>query len=119
MAEDIAGATETVISQTTDQAVPAAIENGAIAEIRQTMNRDAGVVRDEAGLNRAIATLSALRHKTAGTAAEDSVALALLIARAAERRHESRGAHFRSDGTAQIEPARHSTSGWEELTGLS
>jgi L-aspartate oxidase len=119
VAEDIAGVTETIVSQTTDQAVPAAIENGAIAVIRQTMNRDAGVVRDEAGLNRAIATLGALRHKTAGTAAEDSVALALLIARAAERRQESRGAHFRSDGAAQTEPARHSTSGWEELTGLS
>jgi L-aspartate oxidase len=119
VAEDIAGVTETAISQTTDQAVPAAIENGAIAVIRQTMNRDAGVVRDEAGLNRAIATLSDLRHKTAGTAAEDSVALALLIACAAERRRESRGAHFRSDGTAQTEPARHSTSRWEELVGLS
>ena len=119
VAEDIAGIAETAVSQTTDQTIPAAIENDAVAEIRQTMNRDAGVVRDEAGLNRAITTLSALRHKTAGTAAEDSVALALLIARAAERRKESRGAHFRSDGTAQTEPARHSTSRWEEFTGQS
>jgi L-aspartate oxidase len=119
VAEDIAGIAETAVTQSTDQALPAAIENGAVATIRQTMNRDAGVVRDEAGLSRAIATLSALRQETAGTAAEDSVALALLIARAAERRRESRGAHFRSDGTAQTEPAQHSTSRWEDLTGLS
>ena len=38
-----------------------------------------------------------------------------LIARAAERRKESRGAHFRSDATPQTEPALHSTSRWDEL----
>jgi L-aspartate oxidase len=116
VAEDISGNPDTAISQTTDQAVPATIENGAIATIRRTMNRDVGVVRDQAGLERAIATLSALQHETTGTAAEDSAALALLIARAAERRKESRGAHFRSDGQPQTEPARHSTSRWEELS---
>ena len=107
VAEDIAGVTGTAVSPTTDQAVPAAIENGAIAAIRQTMNLNVGVVRDQAGLKHAIATLNALRYKTAGTVAEDSVALALLIARAAERRKENRGAHFRSDGEAQVEPTQH------------
>jgi L-aspartate oxidase len=116
VAEDIAGIVETAASQTTDQEIPASAENKAIAAIRQTMNRDVGVVRDRTGLERAIARLSLLRLEATGAAAEDSVALALLIARAAERRKESRGAHFRSDGEPQIEPPAHSESRWDELT---
>jgi len=116
VAEDIAGIAGTAVSQTTDQAIPAAAENRAIAAVRQTMNRDVGVVRDQSGLERAIARLTLLRLEATGAAAEDSVALALLIACAAERRKESRGAHFRSDGLPQIEPPAHSESRWEDLT---
>jgi L-aspartate oxidase len=115
VAEDVAGRDADMSARETDVAVPAAIENGAIATIRATMNRDVGVVRDEAGLTRAIAALSALRRETAGTLAEDSVSLALLIARAAERRKENRGAHFRSDAEPQTKPPAHSISRWEEL----
>jgi L-aspartate oxidase len=116
VAEDITGLNADAPARETDITVPAMVENGAIAEIRAVMNRDVGVVRNQAGLEHAVATLSALRRKTAGTAAEDSVSLALLIARAAERRKESRGAHFRSDALPQTEPPRHSASRWEELT---
>jgi L-aspartate oxidase len=115
VAEDVAGLSAEVAARETDIRVPASVENGAITEIRAIMNRDVGVVRDEAGLTRAIAALGVLRRKTAGTAAEDSVGLALLMARAAERRKESRGAHFRSDAEPQSEPALHSTSHWDEL----
>jgi L-aspartate oxidase len=119
VAEDLAGLRAAPFSQTTDQPVPVMRENGAIGMIRDLMNRDVGVVRNQAGLDHAIAGLGTLLRETAGTTAEDSVALSLLIARAAERRKESRGAHFRSDGKPQTEPAEHSTSRWEELSGLS
>jgi L-aspartate oxidase len=115
VAEGVTGLSADVAAREADIALPALSENGAIAAIRTAMNRDVGVVRDEAGLARAIAALSALRRETAGTVAEDSVSLALLIARAAERRKESRGAHFRSDAAPQTEPALHSSSRWDEL----
>ncbi len=115
VAEDVAGLNAEVPARETDVALPAPPEDGAVAEIRAVMNRDVGVVRDQAGLERAVGTLAALRRKTAGTAAEDAAALALLIARAAERRKESRGAHFRSDAPPRTEPAAHSTSQWDEL----
>jgi L-aspartate oxidase len=82
------------------------------------MDTDVGVVRNQAGLELATTNLSALLRETAGTPAEDPVALSLLIARAALRRKENRGAHFRSDGEPQTEPAEHSASRWEELTSL-
>jgi L-aspartate oxidase len=115
VAEDVVGLSASVSTQESGVDVPTAIENGAIAAIRTTMNRDVGVVRDQAGLKRAVARLDLLRREAVGTPAEDSVALALLIARAAERRKESRGAHFRSDAAPQAEPAVHSTSRWDEL----
>jgi L-aspartate oxidase len=115
VAEDVTGSSAEVAAREAEMTLPAAIENGAIAEIRAVMNRDVGVIRDEAGLRRAIAALNALRRHTAGTISEDSVGLALLIARAAERRKESRGAHFRSDAEPRMEPARHSESRWDEL----
>jgi L-aspartate oxidase len=118
VAEDIAGLGAAAFSQTADQPIPAARENGAIGTIRGLMDADVGVVRDQAGLEQAIAGLTTLLRETAGTTSEDSVTLSLLIARAAERRKENRGAHFRSDGAPQTDPAEHSTSRWDELTGL-
>jgi L-aspartate oxidase len=115
VAKDIAGLSGEASGQETNIPLPAAIENGALATVRQVMNRDVGVVREEAGLTRAISTFAALRGETAGTAAADSVSLALLIARAAERRKENRGAHFRSDAEPQTEPAQHSMSRWDEF----
>jgi len=115
VAEDIAGRAAEAPSQAAEPAVPSPGENGALKAIRAIMNRDVGVVRDHAGLERAIARLSLLRREATGTAEEDSLSLALLIGRAALRRTESRGAHFRSDATPQTDPAQHSTSRWDEL----
>ncbi len=114
-AEDIAGIATASFSQNADLNVPRPAESQTIAPLRQTMDRDVGVVRDQTGLNQAIGKLSALLEETGGTGAEDAVALALLIARAAERREESRGAHFRSDGQPPTDPAVHSTSRWDEI----
>jgi len=69
------------------------------ARLRNAMWQGAGVVRDTRGLRAALETLSGLR-KAAG-AVRSEIAHELLAAaailRAALRRTESRGAHFRSD----------------------
>ena len=117
-AEDVAGLEQGGRNQTDAQ--QPADERGAdsgeiIAAIRAVMDRDVGVVRDRSGLDRATAKLGALRRDAGGTPAEDAASVALLIALAAARRPESRGAHFRSDATAADDPPRHSASRWAEL----
>ncbi len=63
-------------------------------EIGAILDRDIGVVRDEAGLLRAITELPV---PNAGDAAMADVNVASLAARSAMIRRESRGAHFRAD----------------------
>jgi L-aspartate oxidase len=80
-----------------------------IDAIRDFMWRDVGLFRERASLRRAVAALDAAWQEvnsriTAGDAldakdwsAVNLVTVARLIARAAERREESRGAHYRDD----------------------
>ena len=95
--------------------IPTTGDSGVISAIRDLMDADVGVIRNGTGLRRAISTLHDLRKKAAGTASEDVAAVALLIARAAERRRESRGGHFRSDAEPRTEPPVHSHSTWNEI----
>jgi L-aspartate oxidase len=83
-----------------------AIDVGAIGDL---MWRDVGLFRKQASLRRAVATLEEAwqqvdAHLRGGAAldadgwrAANLVTVARLIARAAERREESRGAHYRAD----------------------
>ncbi|MBO9709683.1 MAG: L-aspartate oxidase [Caulobacter sp.] len=66
----------------------------ALAQLRQAMSRDAGVIRDAEGLTRLTAVLDALE---AAHGAAPTLVAAQLIARAALARQESRGGHFRAD----------------------
>lgn len=89
-----------------------AIPIGA-AEIRDTMWRQVGLFRDRAGLDAAVSRLSRAaeaiqqaRREAAGFDPQgwqvaNMVTVAALIAGAARRREESRGAHFRSDYPAR------------------
>ena len=61
------------------------------AQIRSIMSDYVGVIRDRAGLERAVAELSPLAAKS------DMALVGLMIAQSALRREESRGAHSRSD----------------------
>ncbi|HVK41242.1 MAG TPA: L-aspartate oxidase [Phenylobacterium sp.] len=75
----------------------------ALAQLRLAMSRDAGVVRDAAGLERLIIELEAL-EAAHGRAAP--LVAARLIAEAALARTASLGAHFRADGVPDQAPAR-------------
>jgi L-aspartate oxidase len=84
------------------KAVAEVIEK-AIREVREVMWREAGIVRNGPGLRRAIEKLQSLEPclPTEGMRrsweARNMVATALLIARSALAREESRGAHYRTD----------------------
>ena len=80
-------------------ALPAA----ALQQLRRAMSRDAGVVRDAAGLARLLAEIDGLEARH-GRAAP--LVAARLVAAAALARTESRGAHFRGDAGPAQAPAR-------------
>ncbi len=67
----------------------------ALARLRQTMTRHAGLVRSAGSLKKAARTLTALHEKRA--LPETVTAAASLIVAGAYTRTESRGSHFRSD----------------------
>ena len=75
----------------------------AVAELRASMSRDAGVIRDAAGLTRLLAEIDAQQ-------AQHGCAPALVAARltvaAALARRESRGGHFRADHPQSAEAQR-------------
>ncbi len=116
VAEDIAGLSSPAPRADAEHVGVMSGRGDSLDEIRTLMDRDVGVVRDEAGLSRAIARLRSLRAEAQGAIDEDAASTALLIALAAERRKESRGAHFRSDAAPQTMPAVHSTSRWSDLS---
>ncbi|HET7559626.1 MAG TPA: L-aspartate oxidase [Limnochordia bacterium] len=68
-------------------------------EVRNLMWRQVGIVRHATGLNEAIARLETLAEESPATALvlRNMIDTALLIARAALGRQESRGGHYRSD----------------------
>ncbi|MFA4892161.1 MAG: L-aspartate oxidase, partial [Brevundimonas sp.] len=81
------------------------LSDAELQRLRATMSADVGVVRDAAGLTRALAVIEAL-ERVAGPALP--LIAARLIAEAALARRESRGGHFRRDYPATAAQARHS-----------
>ena len=79
------------------------LPNQALQALRHGMSRDAGVVRNEAGLTELLAEIGNLR-RLHGPAPE-LVAANLIVAAALERR-ESRGGHFREDHPDVAAPVR-------------
>ena len=77
----------------------------AMAALRAAMDRDAGVVRDGAGLARLLEVIDRLED---GHGLAPSLAAARLVAACALARRESRGAHTRSDFPQTSTRARRS-----------
>ncbi|WP_272886799.1 L-aspartate oxidase [Phenylobacterium aquaticum] len=75
----------------------------ALQTLRAAMSRDAGVVRDAAGLDRLLGQIDQLEaaHGRAGP-----LVAARLVASAALDRRESRGGHFRTDYPLSLAPQR-------------
>jgi L-aspartate oxidase len=85
------------------------MDHAVVEELRDVMAAYVGVVRDGAGLARALAAIKRLRRQATGAQTQNMLTTALLIASAAFARRESRGAHFRSDfPDLSPEPARRS-----------
>ncbi|MGA8169813.1 MAG: L-aspartate oxidase, partial [Methylocystis sp.] len=72
-------------------------EPAIVEELRDAMADHVGVVRDGAGLSRALAAILRLRQDAQGPHTQNMLTTALLITAAAFARRESRGAQFRSD----------------------
>ena len=74
--------------------------------VKRVMWERAGILRDRESLQRAISEFEQIERSNLGTSSRNFVTLALLVARAALWREESRGGHFRSDFPEQREDFR-------------
>lgn len=72
-------------------------EEELVARLRRTMTDHVGVIRDRDGLLTALATISEMESDGLSGQMANRLVTAKIIAIAALRREESRGAHFRSD----------------------
>ena len=94
-------------------------DSTVLAGIRRLMTDAVGVVRDEPTLNAAIAQLEQLAAQGRGRAA-DAALTGMMIAVAARKRRESRGAQCRSDYPAPLpEPASHTRITLAEARALA
>ena len=84
-------------------------ETGEVALLRRTMSDDVGVVRDRAGMERALAVIATLERKTKSPRFRNSLTAARMIAAGALNRTESRGGHYRSDYPEPDPVWRHRT----------
>lgn len=83
---------------------PPVLDEAALLRLRRVMSRDMGVVRDGAGLARALDEISDIESQAG---AGLPVVAARLMVEAALARQESRGAHFRADHPEAAAIATH------------
>lgn len=74
--------------------------------VKRVMWERVGILRDKESLQRAISEFEQIERSNLSTSSRNFVTLALLVARAAFWRKESRGGHFRSDYPEQHEEWR-------------
>ena len=83
-----------------------AISTAVRKRVKRVMWERVGILRDERSLKRAISEFEQIERSDLSTSSRNFVTLALLVARAALWREESRGGHFRSDFPEQREDWR-------------
>ena len=66
-------------------------------DLRSLMSRHVGVIRNSDGLATALAKISRIEREAKSASLRNMATAAVLVAAAAFARHESRGAHERSD----------------------
>lgn len=108
-----------------DNGNPDSIETLRVT-LREAMWRDAGLLRDEAGLGRVLTLLQQMALQLPQLATREAVELrnlhtvALLMVRSAVARKESRGAHARTDFPEKLpEPALHSCLHGDQMSFVS
>ena len=89
--------------RTARRILPPDLPDAALQSLRAAMSRDAGVIRDAAGLDRLLSEIDRLEAQH-GRAAP--LVAARLVAAAALDRRESRGGHFRTDHPQSLAPNR-------------
>ncbi len=92
------------VGQNADQ--QSAIATAVKKRVKRVMWERVGILRDRESLKRAISEFEQIERSNLGTSSRNFVTLALLVARAALWREESRGGHFRSDFPDQHEEFR-------------
>ncbi|MCK1385694.1 L-aspartate oxidase [Bradyrhizobium sp. 21] len=105
IADDIAGRTIPSPARLPDALVTSragAPDAAAVKRLRTTMGAHVGVIRDGDGLAEAVRSFAALEREATSIAVRNIATSALLVAASAWNRRESRGAHFRSDHTADV-----------------
>jgi L-aspartate oxidase len=83
----------------------ATTQRASADELRSIMAQQVGVIRNAEGLARALEAIARIERTTPSRALRNMATAALLIAAAAWKRQESRGAHYRSD-YPQSDPAQ-------------
>ena len=107
--EHLSQAERTVALPVAETDAPAEPDAKDVALLRRTMAADVGVVRDFAGLTRALAVIGDLEARARTPRMWNMLAAARLVAAGALARTESRGGHYRSD-FPEADPAwRHRT----------
>jgi L-aspartate oxidase len=84
-------------------------DSGLMQRLRETMSRNVGVLRNEAGLTEALATIEEIDEATADPGLRNAVTAARFVAAAALSRHESRGGHEREDYPQTDDAQAHRT----------
>ncbi len=98
IADDIAGAPASTGTATAAPDARPTADPQRERALRKLMSADVGVIRDRAGLTRALADIARIERGCAHLAQTRNMATAaLMITAAALKREESRGGHFRSD----------------------
>jgi len=83
-----------------------AVSTAVKKRVKRVMWERVGILRDKDSLSRAIAEFEQISASNLSTSSRNFVTLALLIAKGALWREESRGGHFRTDFPEQHEEFR-------------